>query len=293
VNEQKVRLVPHTHASAGWNLALEHALYELSFARLRTKGWFEPVVRTYSFQNNSVVLGYKQPISEIDLQYCVDNSIDVTMRQTGGGSVFLNPSDIQYAYLMPVAYSADLLGVINRGLHTGIKDEGLFPMLLEVNGQRVIRMPDSGRDKSFVFDAQRRGLCKDPFGDGYKHILWHHGTILVSRQGYNHMPVALKASPRITRIINEGNYWLSGAAVFRRSSLLHTLSAQLPFSLGRAYVQDFTAEELALAKTLYDALYSDPRSFSDGNKPYGICYIPDTEELPESAYDMEKYAVKD
>lgn len=284
----RVRVVPHLRAPAAYNLAVEHALFESAKKQLKATGECTPIVRTYEFSSHSVVLGYDQPIAEIDAGYCRDNDIAVTMRQTGGGSVFLNPSDVQYAYIIPQRYTHELLGSVNERLRTGLLFSGASCVLRTIHDQSVLRVARPERDKSFVFDAQRRTMV---FYNGEtKHLVWHHGTILVSRDGYKHMPRALKATPQEVRIINEGNFWVSQHAL-ARSALVAGVEKHLPFSLDGAFVQPLTQAEKRRAQELYDAFYNNPKAFSDGKKSYGICYLPDHEELPENDYDMERYVV--
>ena len=83
--ELKVRFVPHYQDSAAMSLAKEESLFLTAKEELKRRGTFEPIIGLYSFSRPSVILGYQQPISEVNIEYCDNNEIDVTMRKSGGG----------------------------------------------------------------------------------------------------------------------------------------------------------------------------------------------------------------
>lgn len=275
---------PHIKESASYHLALEEVLYVKALEDLKIFGTFNPIIRLYSFSKPSVILGYSQRISEIDLSYCIENGVDVTMRKTGGGSVYLGAGDIQYSLILPIKYSRNLLKDINERIMAALQDVGFSPQLVNENDHVVIRM----QQKSFVFDAQRRSIVFQ--GEIYnpKFALLHHGTILIDDSDYNHMPKALKATPRNVWELKTGNIWLRNKDQVAEHILIKALQKNLPLGL-QVKKEDYTNEELTSTKKLQVDFYSNPKMFSDGKKKYGICYRP-TLAAPFTRYNMEKYA---
>ena len=284
LEDKTIRIVPYRRAQAAWNLALEEALYIKSLEKLKDEGTFIPIVRLYSFSSPSVILGNRQRISEIDYTYCIKNNVEVTMRKTGGGSVYLGRNDIQYTFILPVRYSRDILFSINSQLVNGLTRAGYTPVLTEENNHPVIRL----QQKSFVFDAQKRSIIYNGDIENPKFAILHHGTILIDNRDYDHMPSALKADKKTLEKIQKGNVWLARYRFITEQLIVDALQRSLPFAISQSFVQDYTAEEIILAKELYQDFYANPEKFSDGKKRYGICYIPTLMDK-STEYDMEKY----
>ena len=120
----KLRIIPHKRADAAWNLALEEALFLRAKQDLLKGKEVQPIVKLYSFPRPSVVLGYMQKISEIDYNYCKENKVDVTMRTTGGGSVYLGKNDMQYSLILSSGYSKEVLRKINEEIVHAFQDVG-------------------------------------------------------------------------------------------------------------------------------------------------------------------------
>jgi len=268
----KLRIIPHKRANAAWNLALEEALFLRAKQDLLKGKPVQPIVKLYSFPKPTVVLGYMQKISEIDKEYCDSNSVHVTMRTTGGGSVYLGKEDLQYSLLLPVDYSKELLKQINTDIVHASQDVGFSPDLVMKTGHPVVRLKGRG----FIFDAQRR----------FKDLLLHHGTALIDNFDYEHMPDALRATSEELEVLKTGNVWLRNEAEVKERALIKAFEKN--FS-GRVSIirKDFTNAEIKLARKLYNNFYTNVKEISSGKKESGICYKTD------SLYDMEKYAEDD
>lgn len=263
-------------ASAAWNLALEEALF-LKAKEDMFKGMdVQPVVRLYSFEKPSVILGYRQRAEEIDLEFCREEGIDITMRTTGGGSVLLGEKDLQYSLLLPFQYSKDLLRQINQRIINSLQDVGFSPNLITKTGHPVIRLDG----KAFVFDAQRRA-----FNNGSNLIL-HHGTTLVDNSDYENMHRALRATQEEIDDLKTGNIWIGKQRQLKESDLVRSFQKNLPEN-STIRIKDFTEEELRLAKKLYEKFYTNPNEIKSGKKKFGICYLPST------PYNMRWYTTKD
>lgn len=268
----KIRIVPHQRASAAWNLALEEALFLKAKERAQAGLEVEPVVKLYSFDKPSVVLGHRQRLSEIDDAYCEDQGIAVTMRTTGGGSVYLGKNDLQYSLILQEQYNKQLLHRINSSIVTALNDVGFEPKIIDKDNHPVVRLQQRG----FVFDAQRR----------FKDVLLHHGTTLVDNTDYDHMPAALKATEQELDTLTHGNIWLQQVQEVRESELVRSFEKYLPEEAS-VRTKDFTSDEITLARQLYKKHYTNKDSYRHGTKKFGICYLTST------GYDMEQYAEED
>lgn len=276
MEDKVIRIIPHMRASAAWNLALEEALF-LKTKEDMFKGMdVQPVVRLYSFEKPSVILGYRQRAEEVDLDFCREEGIDVTMRTTGGGSVLLGEKDLQYSLLLPFRYSKDLLRQINERIINSLQDVGFSPDLIIKTGHPVIRL----NGKAFVFDAQRRA-----FNNGSNLIL-HHGTTLVDNSDYENMSRALRATQEEIDDLKTGNIWIGKQRQLKESDLVRSFQKNLPEN-STIRIKDFTEEELRLAKKLYEKFYTNPNEIQSGKKKFGICYLPST------PYNMGWYTTKD
>jgi lipoate-protein ligase A len=279
-----IRVIPHRTKSAAWQLALEEALYVKAREKLRQGQSFSRTIRLYSFSKPSVVLGNQQRISEIDFDYCQQQGVDVTMRKTGGGSVYLGAGDLQYSLIIPEKYTLPLLRNINQRIIHAFQDIGFNPDLVKNNNHDVIRLGGRG----FVFDAQRRGFVWGVNkSDPTRHVLLHHGTILINNDDYDHMPSALRATRNEITQLETGNVWLENESEVKQQNLIRALQKNLEPG-ERIAIQDYTGDELRLAKQFHNDFYNKPEAFSDGKKATGICY-----KTSKDSYDMELYAEED
>ncbi|QQG38966.1 MAG: lipoate--protein ligase family protein [Candidatus Woesearchaeota archaeon] len=272
MSDLKVRVIPHKRANVAWNLALEEALFLKAKQDLLSGKQVQPIVKLYSFTKPSVVLGYMQKINEVDLDFCDQNKINVTMRTTGGGSVYLERDELQYSLILPLNYSKEVLERINKSICIALQDVGFNPNLAIDNNHPVIRMDG----KSFVFDAQRR----------FKNLLLHHGTTMVQELDHELQANALKATKKEIKDLQKGMFFLRNGQQLKEKQLIKSFEKNLPQGAS-IFKKDFTNEEIKLAKQLYKNFYKNKEAFSKGKKQFGICYLPSTD------YDMEKYAEED
>ncbi|MFH1592575.1 MAG: hypothetical protein ABIB47_04370 [Candidatus Woesearchaeota archaeon] len=265
------RIIPHERADAGWHLALEEALYLKARENIIKNKPVQPIIRLYSFSKPSVILGYQQQIPEVDKEFCKNNKIRVTMRSTGGGSVFLGKNELQYSLILPLNYSKDLLKRINTSIINSLQNVGFHPSLYLSGDHPVIRM----NEKSFVFDAERRS----------PNLLLHHGTVLVENFDFNTVKGALKATEEEVTDMSTGMLWLRELQQVGEQQLIKSFEKNLPNG-SSIRKKDFTSEEIKLAKKLYKDFYNNEKAMSKGKKKYGVCYLPST------TYNMEEYTRK-
>ncbi|MFT4311364.1 MAG: biotin/lipoate A/B protein ligase family protein [Candidatus Woesearchaeota archaeon] len=268
----KTRIIPFRKESASFNLALEEALYLKAKEKLKQGEEVQPIVKMYGFKRPSVVLGHRQKISEINNEYCEDQGVEVTMRTTGGGSVFLGEEDIQYSVILNDLYSKKLLRSINSKLKDALLDNALPAKLKVKDNHPVVRVDNRGS----LFDAQRR----------FKSILLHHGTTLVDDFDYEHMPASLKATKKELEVLKKGNLWLRNLRQVKARRLIKSYERNL-VNDDSFVKKDYTGDELKLARKLYKEFYSKKDAFDKGLKSHGICYLTSTE------YDMDLYYEED
>ncbi len=264
-----IRIIPFRRESAAWNLALEEALFLKAKEKLNKGQEVPTIIKTYSFSKPSVVLGHRQILEEVDHEYIDNQGLNLTMRTTGGGSVYLGKNDVQYSIITTEPYSKEFLKKINSQIVEALQDAGFPAALIKKNNHDIVRV----KGKGTIFDAQRR----------YKNLTLHHGTTLVDNFDYDHMNAALKATKQEKKILEEGNLWLRQLKQIKEKQLIKNFEKN--FSQEEKIIKkDYTEDELKLAKQLYKTYYSNRKKWSDGKKKHGICYLTDTD------YDMDLYA---
>jgi lipoate-protein ligase A len=68
-----------------------------------------PAFRVWTTPTPTVVVGRSVvPAEEVDLDYCLDASIAVVQRPSGGRSVLIGPGTVQYTFALPYSFAAEL-----------------------------------------------------------------------------------------------------------------------------------------------------------------------------------------
>lgn len=119
------RLLVDGAATGSWNMAVDEALAE-SVAG----GESPPVVRLYRWQPPCLSLGFAQPYTAADADFCAREGVDVVRRPTGGRAV-LHHLELTYSVVAPLdgrPFSGDLQGAyqrICRALVAGLRRVGV------------------------------------------------------------------------------------------------------------------------------------------------------------------------
>jgi lipoyl(octanoyl) transferase len=147
-----------------------------------------PTLRTYRWRPWAISIGHHQHLSDIDLDRCRDDGIDVVRRATGGRAI-LHAEELTYSVVMPVE---------NKGIHQVYNEissalvEGLKMFGVEVSLQRsqpnfaeLYKNPSSipcfsssarseieWNGRKLVGSAQRR------YSGGEGDVVLQHGSIL-------------------------------------------------------------------------------------------------------------------
>jgi len=94
--DREWRLIPEEARSGPMQMALEEVAAETAVAGgPRT-------VRAFRWNPSTLSLGYRQEPETVDWEYCDDEGIDVTRRQTGGGGIYHDhDADVSYSVIAP------------------------------------------------------------------------------------------------------------------------------------------------------------------------------------------------
>ncbi|MFB6188399.1 MAG: biotin/lipoate A/B protein ligase family protein [Halapricum sp.] len=99
------RFVPEETRDGATQMALDEIAAETAAAG------GPATVRVYRWQPGTISLGYAQDATVLDREYCDRNGLDVTRRQTGGGTIYHDAwGDISYSIALPAeAVPGDLM----------------------------------------------------------------------------------------------------------------------------------------------------------------------------------------
>ena len=176
------RLIPFDRFNAFENMAIDEAILQNS-----QRGAIPPTLRFYSWQRDTVSLGYFQDASrEVDLDYCRAAHIDVVRRPTGGKAV-LHEHDLTYSVVAredDPPFSSDIMEtyrVISQCLIGGLHGIGIEAYMMEEG-----RTHRKGTVDAFCFSVpsqyellvEGRKICGSAQVRGKGSFL-QHGSILI------------------------------------------------------------------------------------------------------------------
>lgn len=88
-------------------MAFDEALMNFS---IQTKS--KAVLRLYGWETPAVTIGRNQNTDDINIDYCLSNSIDITKRPTGGRALY-HHDELTYCFICPVDFLQNGTSVIN------------------------------------------------------------------------------------------------------------------------------------------------------------------------------------
>ncbi|MFA4907257.1 MAG: biotin/lipoate A/B protein ligase family protein [archaeon] len=237
------RLIELEIHSASENMALDEAcLDEIA------SGNSPPTIRFYRWKPSAVSIGYFQSIeSEVNLDECAKNGIDVVRRQTGGGAVFHDyENEITYSIIAPekmfpkgiTESYREICGFIVSGLEI----LGLHAEFKPINDVLV-----NGKKVSGNAQTRRKG------------VLLQHGTILYGLDLDRMFSVLRVGSEKISdKAIQSVRDRVTSIRDECNSSYGECLSAiESSFIEGKThYFSPWTSAELLRAKELAEKKYS-------------------------------------
>jgi lipoate-protein ligase A len=137
---EKWRVLDLSYASAHHNLALEEALF---YGDLSND--FNPTVRLWVNPAATVIGRFQDVKSEVDVEFCIRNGIQVVRRFTGGGAVYHDGGNLNFTIVMPKPENIALLEFhrINASIiqdcvnRLGLESEFVSPNSIEVSSKKI------------------------------------------------------------------------------------------------------------------------------------------------------------
>jgi len=137
---EKWRILDLSHASPFQNLALEEALVQGDVS-----GDFIPTVRLWVNPPAAVIGRFQDVKSEVDVEFCERNGIQIVRRFTGGGAVYHDEGNLNFTIVMPKPENIRLLEFheINATIvqdclkRFGLESEFVPPNSVEVSGKKI------------------------------------------------------------------------------------------------------------------------------------------------------------
>jgi lipoate---protein ligase len=156
-----LRLLEQCPPAAGENLALDKVRF-----RALEDGAQGEILRLWESPALVVVVGRSSVMpSEVDLETCVEDSVAVLRRDSGGGAVLLGPGCMSYSLLLSLGRHPELRNVsLSYRLILGWLVQALAVPGLETRGVSDLAIGE----RKVSGNAQRRG----------RQALLHHGTLL-------------------------------------------------------------------------------------------------------------------
>ena len=157
------RLIDTGRLDAAQNMALDDVVLES-----RARGLTPNTLRFLQFSPAAVLVGYHQSVeSEVRVEYCRENGIDINRRVTGGGAILFDPSSLGWEI---VASKRDfdmeggffdqerLFGRICDGAIRGLRSMGIRAEFrpkndIEVDGRKISGTGGTERDGAFLFQG--------------------------------------------------------------------------------------------------------------------------------------------
>jgi len=151
-----------TPYDAYFNLALEEAIYYVA----GKKGCREPILRIWRNANAAVIGYFQRAEEEVDLEYAQEIGAAIVRRFTGGGAVYHDLGNVNYAVIVSRRTPnplTEIYGSLLKGTLYALKKLGASPKIENVNDIIVNSRKVSGTAATFK-----------------NNILFLHGCLLVS-----------------------------------------------------------------------------------------------------------------
>ena len=159
-----------------YNLAYE----EMLFKRCEREG--VPIL--FLWQNeHSVIIGRNQcAYAECDVEFCLQNDIDIVRRMTGGGAVFHDLGNLNFSIIQPLEqYDIEKSMTL---IVDALKEIGI---IASVNGRNDICIGEKKISGNAYYKGEKAGL--------------HHGTLLFS---YNPRIMKAAITPSKSKLLKHG-----------------------------------------------------------------------------------------
>jgi lipoate-protein ligase A len=144
------RFIDTGPCSAAYNMSLDEAI-----AVAVRQNTSPPTLRTYGWSVNSVSIGCFQRISDINIDYCLNNHIPIVRRPTGGRAIF-------HADEMTYSFSAKTTsGLFSKGLLDSYKkiSTAIGLALRKVDLSPELKLMRETKHSLSASDGQKNPLC--------------------------------------------------------------------------------------------------------------------------------------
>ena len=144
------RVISTGFQQGAWNMAIDEALFQAV-----ADGQAPRTLRFYGWNPPAVSLGYAQPQSDVDVDACVRNGIDLVRRPTGGRAI-LHHNELTYSVVVSANQIPEGNSVmasyrwISRGLLSGLRSLGVDAQMSR---------PDDGRYVAAIPGISHGAAC--------------------------------------------------------------------------------------------------------------------------------------
>lgn len=245
----KWRVIPYEVREASWHMAVDHAILEIMNKKLERGEDVDPVVRTYGFSNDAIVLGHEQNGSRFNSV----NGCSFTTRVSGGSHIYFTPKDIHFCVVLPTRLLPDDLiesyRMLNYPVVRTLIEFGFNARL----GRTSIKI-DTPKEKTLAGTAQR----------SMKYATLQHGSLIVDDYG-EHVFNVLRTSEEEKRVWRENVVTLSMLnGITDVSKITNRMATNYA---GMDYRENgLTHEEIKLAEMLHREIYKNPNVVGKGPK---------------------------
>lgn len=245
----KWRVIPYEIREASWHMAVDHALLESMDKKLECGEKVYPVLRTYGFSNDAIVLGHEQN----GTRFTNLNGCHFTMRVSGGSHIYFTPRDIHFCIVLPSnLLPEDLIEsyrMLNAPVVKTLREFGFNARL----GRTSIKVDKEG-EKTLAGTAQR----------SMRYSTLQHGSLLVN--DYDEHVFNMLKSSREEKIVwkekvvtlSALNGEINAANMARRIAVNYAGSDHKESAL--------TIEEKELTERLHKTVYSNRDVIGKGPK---------------------------
>lgn len=151
------------------NMAIDEAILKSV-----EKNQSDPTIRFYKWKPGCISLGYRQLISDIDLETCDQHSINVVRRLTGGRAVFHQETDLTYSIIIP-----EKLLPLNYQFKIKKSHEFLCNFLVKALKNLGVNSTIYNVNDIKVNNKKISGSVQNPIPAQGRKVILQHGTFLV------------------------------------------------------------------------------------------------------------------
>jgi len=158
MKRKKFRLLDRPPASAAENMALDEVMLEA-----KNRGMSPDTLRFMQFTPAAVLVGFHQSVEEeVRTDWCAARGIEVNRRITGGGAIYLDPSQLGWELCCDKRFLGDFLPSpalfrrLSEPVVAALRSLGVRASFrprndIEVDGRKISGMGGTDAEKAFLF----------------------------------------------------------------------------------------------------------------------------------------------